>query len=751
MNKLKLIIFIFAAGLSLNPLLTSAQVTQRWAARNNGSGNNVDAVADMMIDNPGNAYVCGSTFRSQTGSSDITLVKYDSAGAQLWAAVYNGPVSGNDFAASMVQDNSGSTYIVGRSQSANGFDMVTLKFSSTGSLVWERRIDGAAHLDDGGRDITMDAAGNICVTGDVDLGFLGESNNIVVAKYDPSGNLAFTIYSYNFSGSAIDIPYSITTDAANNIYVTGTWGSDNGLGGINSQITTISLSPTGTLRWVKQYGDAINLPNEAYDVKCDFAGNVIITGKVQSTSNGQYQAATIKYNSANGNIIWANRFTAAGSLEDITKRIAIDDSNNVYVTGYNYRTTNRDQAVLKYTPSGSLGWGVVYNHPTYNGADEGQDIIVRGRWIYTAGWVSGPTQKDYLIMKFDRYTGEELWGRSYFGPSPGDDGAFRIGLDASQNVYVTGNSYGGASTNFDWATVKFVQTPPAAPALISPANNAMNVSLTPVLDWSDVTGADSYQLQVSTSSSFTTNVISIGTLTASSYSVPSGVLSSNTQYYWRVTALNEFGFSAVAGPWSFTTIPLPPAAPNLVSPINGATGTSLTPLLDWQDVSGAASYNLQVSTNSGFSSTVVNQTGISSSQYTVTAGVLQNNVLYYWRVSAVNPGGQGGWSVVWNFRPAPMGIQPLGGELPKEFRLYDNYPNPFNPETKIKFDIAAPGETQLMVYDMLGKVVGVLVDESLDVGAYEVSFDAGGLASGVYFFRLNTSSYVNIKKMVLTK
>jgi hypothetical protein len=751
MNKLKLIIFMLAAVFSLLSLTASAQVTQRWAARNNGSGNNVDAASDMIIDNSGNAYVCGNTYRSQTGSNDATIIKYDSAGTQVWAAIYNGPTSGGDYAVSIALDNAGNVYAVGRSQSSSGFDIITLKFNSSGGFVWERRIDGAAHLDDFGRDITMDAAGNICITGDADLGFLGQSNNIVIAKYDPNGNLAFSIYSYNFSGSAIDIPYAITTDASNNIYVTGTWGSDNGLGGVNSQITTLSLSPSGTLRWAKQYGDPLGLPIEGYDVKCDFAGNVIVTGKVQSTTNGQYQAATIKYNSANGNIIWANRFTAGGSLEDITKRIAIDDSNNVYVTGYNYGAANRDQIIVKYTPSGTLSWGASYNHPTYNGADEGQDLILRGRWLYTAGWVSGPTQKDYLILKYDRFTGEELWGKSYFGPSSGDDGAFRIGLDASQNVYVTGNSYGGASTNFDWATVKFVQTPPPAPALISPANNAVNVTLTPVLDWSDVAGADTYQLQVSTSSSFTTNVISIGTLTASTYTVPSGVLSSNTQYYWRVTALNEFGFSAAAGPWSFTTIPLPPAAPNLLSPVNGATGTSLTPLLDWQDVAGATTYSLQVSTNSGFSSTVVNQTGLASSQYTVPGGTLQNNVLYYWRVSAVNPGGQGGWSAVWNFRPAPSGLQPVGNELPREFKLYDNYPNPFNPVTKIRFDIASAGETQLIIYDILGKAVASLVDERLEAGVYEVSFQAGSLASGVYFFRLNTGSYVNIKKMVLAK
>jgi hypothetical protein len=751
MNKIKFLIIMLAAGLSFYLSTASAQVTQRWVARYNGSGNGVDAMSDMVVDNNGNVFKCGFAYRSQTNSNDAVIVKYDSTGAQVWAAAYNGPVNGGDFANGIVLDNGGNIYIVGRSQSASsGTDIITLKYNSSGTFVWERRIDGAAHQNDWGRDITLDASGNVCITGDADMGFLATSNDIVIAKYDPSGTLAFTIYTYNFSGAAIDIPFAVTTDAANNIYVTGTWGGDNGVGGINSQITTISLSPSGTQRWVKQYGNPMGLPIEGYDVKCDFAGNILVTGKVQSTGNGQYQSATIKYNSANGNIIWDNRFTTTGSLEDITRRIAIDDSNNVYVTGYNYRTNNRDQLVIKYTPSGSFAWAAAYDHPTFHGADEGQDIIIRGRWIYTAGSVSGSANKDYLLLKYDKFNGAEMWGRSYFGPSPGDDGAFRVATDAVQNVYIGGNSYGG-STNFDWALVKFVQTPPGTPSLIAPSNGAVNVSLTATFDWSDITGADTYQLQVSTNSSFTANVISIGTLTSSQYTVPSGVLSSNTLYYWRVTSQNEFGFSAIAGPWSFTTVPAAPASPNLVSPVNGATGTSLTPLLDWSDVSGAATYNVQVSINSGFTSTVVNQTGLTSSQYTVPAGTLTNNVLYYWRVSAVNPGGQSAWSTVWNFRPAITGINSIGGEIPKEFKLYDNYPNPFNPVTKIRFDIASSSEAHLVVYDILGKVAAVLVNRKLEAGVYEASFEGNDLASGVYFFRFNAGNYTAIKKMVLTK
>lgn len=97
------------------------------------------------------------------------------------------------------------------------------------------------------------------------------------------------------------------------------------------------------------------------------------------------------------------------------------------------------------------------------------------------------------------------------------------------------------------------------------------------------------------------------------------------------------------------------------------------------------------------------------------------------------------------------GINTISTEIPAEFRLYDNYPNPFNPETRIIFDIAETGHANLTVYDMLGREVFVLVNQSLKPGKYEYIFDATHLESGVYFFRLSTSEYVMTKRMVLLK
>ena len=93
---------------------------------------------------------------------------------------------------------------------------------------------------------------------------------------------------------------------------------------------------------------------------------------------------------------------------------------------------------------------------------------------------------------------------------------------------------------------------------------------------------------------------------------------------------------------------------------------------------------------------------------------------------------------------------------PQDFTLFQNYPNPFNPSTTIKFSIPSKvkGETsnvKLIVYNILGKEVATLVNEKLKVGAYEVSFNAESLGSGIYFYKLETQSYKETKTMILIK
>lgn len=90
-------------------------------------------------------------------------------------------------------------------------------------------------------------------------------------------------------------------------------------------------------------------------------------------------------------------------------------------------------------------------------------------------------------------------------------------------------------------------------------------------------------------------------------------------------------------------------------------------------------------------------------------------------------------------------------KIPKEFELSQNYPNPFNPSTKISYSLQSSETVTLRVYDVLGHEVAMLVNQYQSAGSYTVSFDAGNLASGMYFYKLEAGSFQSIKKMMLLK
>jgi gluconolactonase len=88
---------------------------------------------------------------------------------------------------------------------------------------------------------------------------------------------------------------------------------------------------------------------------------------------------------------------------------------------------------------------------------------------------------------------------------------------------------------------------------------------------------------------------------------------------------------------------------------------------------------------------------------------------------------------------------------PNFFELQRNYPNPFNPRTTIKYELAGPSMVRLSVYDILGREVAVLVNEKNDAGVHEVKFDGAALSSGVYLYRLEAGTFVQSRKLLLLR
>jgi subtilisin-like proprotein convertase family protein len=108
-----------------------------------------------------------------------------------------------------------------------------------------------------------------------------------------------------------------------------------------------------------------------------------------------------------------------------------------------------------------------------------------------------------------------------------------------------------------------------------------------------------------------------------------------------------------------------------------------------------------------------------------------------------------GWGI--RFNNLATNVTPIAGNIPNVYTLYQNYPNPFNPVTNIKFDLPKNGFVNMKIFDIAGREISTLVNEQMQAGTYNVRFDGSALASGTYFYRIQSGDFTQVKKMMLIK
>ncbi|MFI5253673.1 MAG: fibronectin type III domain-containing protein [Bacteroidota bacterium] len=214
------------------------------------------------------------------------------------------------------------------------------------------------------------------------------------------------------------------------------------------------------------------------------------------------------------------------------------------------------------------------------------------------------------------------------------------------------NSTNSSGTSVYSSTWNFttVPPPPPPPVLASPVNSSLNQSASLTLSWNSSNGAATYRCQVATDSLFNAIILNDSTISSTSRQV-SG-LSNGTKYYWRVNAKNSGGTSSFSPAWNFMTIPSPPPTPVLATPATGSANQPTTIVLSWKAAQRAATYRIQVDTDSLFNSVVLDDSTVSTTSRQVSG--LANATKYYWRVNATNAGGTSAFSSVWNFTTVPI-------------------------------------------------------------------------------------------------
>jgi uncharacterized delta-60 repeat protein len=372
-----------------------------WLKRYNGPGNNYDQPYAMTIDNSGNIYVTGSS-KGIGSDYDIATIKYLPNGDTVWVRRYNGPGNSTDYPASIFVDDSGNVYVGGTSQ-GNGTDCdyATIKYYSNGDTAWVRRYNGPpGNKEDRIHALTVDEDGNVYVTGRSEQNSSFPYNlDYTTIKYYSNGDTAW-LRKYDGPSQSSDLSNGVAVDGSGNVYVTGISYDTV----TSNDWVTIKYSPDGDSIWVRRFDGTENTYDQAFVITIDDSGYVYVSGS--SSQNTTYPRnddfATIKYN-PDGDTIWVRRYNGPGDSDDEVRDIVIDSSGNICITGRSEGSgTGKDYATIKYYPNGDTAWVMRYDGPGHAGdfvyaiAVDGSDNV----YVTGESESGGVTQEDYATIKY---------------------------------------------------------------------------------------------------------------------------------------------------------------------------------------------------------------------------------------------------------------------------------------------------------------------------------------------------------------
>lgn len=477
---------------------------EQWKQQYNGPGNFDDFGVSLDLDTAGNVYVGGYSYGSGT-NYDFVLLKYNPSGVNQWTKRWNGVTNGADYLKKINVASDGNIVVTGYSfKSSTLNDFATLKYNSSGDLIWMIQYNSSFNNDDQAINLKVDAQNNVYVCGQSRGTGLGY--DFAVVKYDSSGNQQW-VQRYDSPGSYDDVAKSVDIDINGNVFVTGHTYHPSTL----FDFVTVKYNSAGVQQWIRFY-NADNLSDKGVDIKVDLIGNAYVTGNSVKNGNGSSDIEIIKYDNT-GNVIWTKSYNGPGNLDDnpvklvlnnsqepvlignsysyffsilcgssdylalrfnpggvmnletrydgsgtgIDESVALytDNNGNSYVTGYSFDdNTDYDYATLKYSSSGEPLWAVRYDGGN-NGIDKPVSVSadINGN-VYVTGTSRGNGgNNDILTIKYNS-SGTYLWEARYNGAANGDDGATGMAVDASGNSYISGYS-DGSGTGKDYVTIKY--------------------------------------------------------------------------------------------------------------------------------------------------------------------------------------------------------------------------------------------------------------------------------------------------------
>lgn len=796
---------------------------QQWAARYNGSENKEDLITAMSIDKIGNIYLAGESFENGR-ESDVVAIKYNTDGIQEWIYYYDG------FSRSMwyytkqnlVIDENGNSYLMAGSRSNK--EIFTIKINSSGEEIWMAKFESFFNAN--AQSITIDLSGNIYVLGSTSTN--DHLWDFVTIKYDTSG---IEQWISRYGGALVDLPYDFAVDAIGNVYITGI--ESNPI--LRSGYVTIKYDAKGTLKWVHIFDDLIDGHIFPASIKLDNQGNIYNTGTwsinfdqenfitIKLDTSGQHQwiathdspefhqaycldtesnyyiagyggnnsgtdFITTKINST-GAVQWVKRYSGSKSTSDEGKKIVLDDHGNTYVAA----TSSSHLRVIKYDCLGIIQWQFLNESVIDNEREVA--IIVDDDDVYIAA-----TSNVFIILIKLNSLGEKLWDAKFPNAENYWFAKFNaMQVDHSGNIIVTGESTKSYNEKSRITIIKFSSTGNQEwiKTYINTKNNYECPKHIAIDDLGNIyiigiTGTD-LSPYWGFYSSIAIKLNSSGELQwAKSFDNPEfgiyfptgavvdriGNIIVNLQYRHGITT-----FKYDPNGNEIWKADYPSIYNNLYLLENSLKTDNFNNIFIFQENGGIIKYQpdgnvewsfesegdiLQNAKRGGFAIdnvlnayVFVNNSKLSQPYYLLKydqTGLMQWASLCEFDYTDMEVDSKGNiyltgtnmgksWSTCVT---AKFGTKyPIEYAVPKDYKLNQNYPNPFYYGTCIDYELPIAGHVTLKVYNLLGQEVDIIVDSFQEEGIHRESWYKGNLPSGIYFYRILVNGFSAWRKSLL--
>jgi len=747
---------------------TDASGQRVWDKTYGGpEGEGCFAVQQTPVD--GGYILAGVTGSFGDGPSDIWLVKTNASGDTVWTHRYGGTQNEGCYSVQLTDD--GGYMLAGFTDSYGhgGRDFWLIKTDANGDSVWTHTFGGSGFDQCLGMIKTSD--GGYALAG-VTESFRDRDQNFWLVKTDANGD---TLWTRVYGTANDDVCYSLTQMLDGGYALGGSTFREDSLHNLKEDFFLVRTNANGDSVWSKSYGTAYGR-EICYALQATQDSSTVLAGVTDPTGTGLWDSWIMKADPL-GNQVYKRSF--GGPDRDGCTALLKTSDGGFLLGGYSrsFGDEFEDFWVVKtgadvlITPPGNFNLVNPANDTTY-AADA---FNVNFRWQRAANLDSF-----YDVIKYRVFISDSL----SFAPaitdtsaairdSGGGDYSFnwtRTVLANRPHYWkVMATDTGGWNTwSSDVRTFTMLGTAPSGFDLTSPADNAMipdSFSIT--FHWTAATDSDAgdtrtYMVFMSTDPSFATTDSSAAT-PALALHWPT-TITANQHYFWKVRVTDRHGLSTWSNQvWSFTLQAHAPVwnGASLISPANGDTllDTDLFNLV-WaaaidSDVANGDTvrYRVYVSPDSF---ATFDSLDIPLEDGTAIRWPLQLPAphQYWWKVRAYDLHNLFSWSDTWTFFRASHSHSapgPESNEPPLVFKVHQNYPNPFNATTEIAYDLPNAGRVKVQVFNILGRDVETLVNQTMPAGRYRTIFDATNLPSGIYIVRVEAPGVSDLKKMILLK